>query len=229
MLLPQRIYQLSEKALTLAWETRIDPEISAQVRRVQREILAQPFPGLTEVVPAYASLTVFYDPVLIRKNHPGQTATSWVENWLRQQMHTLAQDQAAVKPRRVDIPVCYGGDLGPDLAEVAHHCGLSPEAVIEQHSQAVYQVYMLGFVPGFAYMGGLPESLHTPRKMTPRAQVPAGSVGIAGAQTGIYPMTIPGGWQIIGRTSLPLFHISHTPPALLQAGDEIRFIPVDSL
>lgn len=228
MLLPHRMYQLSEKAVTLEWEPRIDPEISVQVRRLKRQIEEEPFPGLEELVPAYASLTLFYNPILIRKHYPNLSAAHWVERWLEQKIKDLSNQTTLSAVRLIEIPVLYGGEYGPDLEEVATLCGVSTHEVIQLHSQAVYQVYMLGFVPGFAYMGGLNERLHTPRKTTPRAQVPAGSVGIAGAQTGIYPMTIPGGWQIIGRTSRPLFDIEQNPPALLQAGDKITFIPVTS-
>ncbi len=229
MLTPRRIYQLSEKALTVEWEPVIHPAVAAEIRRFLQELKAQPFPGLTELVPAYATLTIFYDPCLIREHHPGQLAAEWVQNRVWEIIHASASLPLPSPSRRIEIPVQYGGEYGPDLEEVATHCGLSPAEVITRHSQAVYQVYMLGFVPGFAYMGGLPETLHTPRKTTPRAQVSAGSVGIAGAQTGIYPMTIPGGWQIIGRTPVLLFDKDQNPPAFLQAGDEIQFIPVNTL
>jgi inhibitor of KinA len=123
----------------------------------------------------------------------------------------------------------YGGAAGPDLPVVAQHCGLPEAEVIRLHSEVLYEVYLVGFVPGFAYLGGLPAQLATPRRQTPRPAVPAGSVGIAGQQTGIYPMDIPGGWQLIGRTSVSLFNPEQDPPALLQPGDLISFTPITQL
>ena len=127
--------------------------------------------------------------------------------------------------RRVDIPVRYGGEGGPDLAAVAAHCGLSPAEVVRRHAAAEYVVYFIGFQPGFAYLGGLDASLHTPRRGEPRLAVPAGSVGIGGAQTGIYPLATPGGWQLIGHTALALFDPQAEPPTLLAPGDRVRFVP----
>jgi KipI family sensor histidine kinase inhibitor len=123
----------------------------------------------------------------------------------------------------VDVPVHYGGEYGPDLKTVADHTGLSVKEVVERHAGGHYVVFFLGFQPGFAYMGGLEDALHTPRRSEPRLEVPAGSVGIGGAQTGIYPATSPGGWQLIGRTALKLFDPSRNPPTLLQPGDRVRF------
>lgn len=125
-----------------------------------------------------------------------------------------------------EIPVCYGGELGPDLPEVAAAHGLSEEEVVEIHASADYLVYMLGFAPGFAYLGGLPKRIATPRRRTPRLSIPAGTVGIAGDQTGVYPIATPGGWQLIGRTPDPLFLPDAMPPALLRAGDIVRFRPI---
>lgn len=127
--------------------------------------------------------------------------------------------------RVIEIPVCYGGSFGPDLADVALHCGQSPEEVIRLHALAEYRVYCLGFQPGFAYLGGLDERLHTPRRVTPRLAIPSGSVAIGGSQTGVYPLATPGGWHIIGRTSLSLFDPAATPATLLQPGDTVRFVP----
>lgn len=130
--------------------------------------------------------------------------------------------------RIVRLPVCYGGDYGPDLQAVCDHTGLSAEAVIERHAAVAYRVYMLGFTPGFPYLGGMDEALKTPRLKVPRLKIPAGSVGIADAQTGVYPQETPGGWQIIGRTPLALFDASRAEPALLAAGDRVRFVPIDA-
>jgi inhibitor of KinA len=127
----------------------------------------------------------------------------------------------------VELPVCYGGEFGPDLGEVAGHCGLSEPEVIARHSGAEYRVYMLGFAPGFAYLGGLDPAIAAPRRQTPRLKVPAGSVGIAGLQTGIYPLETPGGWQIIGRSPQRLFRPGQEEPCLLKPGDRLRFVPID--
>jgi KipI family sensor histidine kinase inhibitor len=129
--------------------------------------------------------------------------------------------------RWVEIPMCYGGKFGPDLAAVAAHTGLSEAEVIRRHSAGSYRVFLLGFVPGFAYLGGLDPQLATPRRETPRARVEPGSVGIAGTQTGVYPLAAPGGWQIIGRTPLSLFRPQETPPTLLHPGDRVRFRVVE--
>ncbi len=138
-----------------------------------------------------------------------------------------AWDAASAAPaagREVEIPVQYGGEFGPDLDVVAKHTGLPAEEVVRRHAAGDYVVFFLGFQPGFAYMGGLEEKLHAPRRAEPRLEVPVGSVGIGGAQTGIYPATSPGGWQLIGRTDVPLFDPTRTPPTLLQPGDRVRFI-----
>lgn len=221
------IYQLSEKAIVVEWEQRIDPLIAANIRQLQERIHAQHFPWLEETVPAYASLTIFYNPLIVLKSSlPGQRATALIETCLLQLLKNINSTTSFVPPQRKEIPVCYGGEYGPDLSLVATHCGVSEEAVVSLHSNAMYQVYMIGFVPGFAYMGGMSEKLATPRRETPRPKVPAGAVGIAGQQTGIYPIEISGGWQIIGRTPLSLFNVEKNPPALLKAGDEVIFIPV---
>ena len=127
------------------------------------------------------------------------------------------------KSRTVEIPICYGGDFGPDLGVVAAQAKISPEDVIKRHSRAEYFVHLVGFAPGFAYLGGLPKELATPRRATPRTQVPAGALGIGGAQTGIYPMVTPGGWNLIGRTPLRMFRPEQNPPTLLLAGDRVKF------
>jgi len=173
-------------------------------------------PGLGEAVPGYATLLVHYNPLYF----------TYAELLgLVQRGLSLAAQMATAPPRRVDIPVRYGGEHGPDLEFVAQHCGLSPEEVIRRHSQVEYVVYFLGFTPGFPYLGGLDPSIAAPRLESPRLRIPAGSVGIAANQTGVYPLESPGGWRIIGRTDVPLFNPFHLPPALLAPGDGVRFIP----
>lgn len=221
-----RIYHLSEKAVVIEWEQRIDAQIATQIQQLQENIRQQSFSWLEEMVPAYASLTLYYNPILVLKYLPSaETAAAQVNICLSQILESLTLTPQNTSGRRVEIPVCYGGEYGPDLGLVAQHCGLSEQEVIHLHSSSVYQVYMIGFVPGFAYMGGMPEQLSTPRRQTPRPKVLSGSVGIAGKQTGIYPMEITGGWQIIGRTPLLLFNVEKNPPSFLQAGDEVVFVP----
>ena len=168
--------------------------------------------GVQELIPGMNNLTLVFDPL---RNEAAELEAAARQLW----------DQP---PRRralgrlVQIPVTYDG---PDLADVAVHCGLTADEVVRRHTQAEYVVYFLGFQPGFAYLGGLDESLHTPRRAEPRTSVPAGSVGIGGAQTGIYPLATPGGWQLIGHTSMPLFNPQALPPTLLAPGDRVRFVP----
>lgn len=174
--------------------------------------------GVREWVPGYAIVTIYYQP--------------WVSSF-----EALCETLVRLSRRRVpgaewtggrlkEIPVCYGGEFGPDLADIAAMHGLTPAQVIRRHCRPRYLVYFLGFQPGFPYLGGLPPSLATPRQASPRASVPAGSVGIAGSQTGVYPLATPGGWQIIGRTPLRLFDPARQPLALLTPGDRVKFVPI---
>ena len=170
--------------------------------------------GVLGLIPGMNNLTLTFDPL--------QTDTVALEQaaralWAR----PLRRQQAG---RLVEIPVSYGGEHGPDLGDVAAHCNLSIDEVVQRHTQAEYIVYFIGFQPGFAYLGGLDPALHTPRRSEPRVAVPAGSVGIGGAQTGIYPLATPGGWQLIGHTALPLFDPKAEPPTLLAPGDRVRFV-----
>lgn len=174
--------------------------------------------GITDCVPAYASLTVHYDPAVWR--YAEMTAL----------LASLPGDAGSAPAGRppVEIPVCYGGEFGPDLGALARHAGLPEGEVIRRHAQAEYRVYFLGFTPGFAYLGGLDPVLAMPRRAEPRDRVPAGSVGIAGPQTGIYPQASPGGWQLIGRTPSRLFDAERPAPSLLRPGDRLRFLPIDA-
>jgi KipI family sensor histidine kinase inhibitor len=174
---------------------------------------ARSWPHVLEVVPGMNNLTIVFDPLEAR--------SAALANQLQ-----AAWDAAGDTPatgREVEVPVQYGGEFGPDLDVVARHTGLSANEVVRRHAAGEYVVFFLGFQPGFAYMGGLEAALHTPRRSSPRVEVPAGSVGIGGEQTGVYPATSPGGWQLIGRTDVPLFDPARTPPTLLQPGDRVRF------
>lgn len=198
-------------------------------RKVQTivSLLENHFPKwMIEYIPAYTTVTVLYDPFKIYKQ-TSENPYIYVSRYLTQ---LLEKESAAPlrKPRVIDIPVCYGGEFGPDLEYVARVNRLTPEEVIHIHASGDYTVYMIGFAPGFPYIGGMPEEIAAPRKKTPRLRIPERSVGIAGKQTGIYPIETPGGWQIIGRTPLKLFLPEKDIPSLLNAGDKIRFQPVSA-
>jgi inhibitor of KinA len=180
--------------------------------------------GIIDVVPAYATVTVFYDAL----HFPTESGDSYdaVCRFLESLRVRPADEHSRLEQRRIEIPVFYGGDHGPDMGLVAEHCRLRAEEVAALHASAEYLVHAIGFTPGFPYLGGLPEALRAPRRGTPRARVPAGSVAIGGIQTGVYPVESPGGWQIIGRTPLRLFRPQEKQAALLRPGDRVRFKPI---
>jgi KipI family sensor histidine kinase inhibitor len=220
-----QVEALGDRALLLILGQGIDPSVNDQVHKLASLLRQQRLPGVHDLVPAYATVAVHYDPAAWSgKKVPPHEALSReiLRLWKRAVAAPLPD------PRLVEIPVCYGGAFGPDLAEVAALCALSEAEVIARHTAATYRVYMIGFSPGFAYLGGLDSTIAAPRRATPRTMVPAGSVGIAGMQTGIYPLASPGGWQIIGRTPEPLFLPAQEHPCLLNPGDRLRFVPVDA-
>lgn len=212
-----RFLPCGDRAVTVEWGSTIDEHINRQVHAFARKVEELSHPAITEVVPTYRSATVHYRPEVF----------SYEE--LNQLLAPLAQGSAeeAEELPVVEIPVCYGGEYGPDLLEVAQHCSLTPEEVIARHTAPTYRIYMLGFTPGFPYLGGMDPSIATPRRKEPRIHIPTGSVGIAGEQTGVYPIVSPGGWQLIGRTPLRLFDPQREQPILLSAGAGIRFVPID--
>ena len=182
---------------------------------------------LIEYVPAYTTLTIFYNPFVLKEK---QVNSSLPYDVICQEITSLLSSKKTVQQeenRTVEIPVCYGGEWGPDLSYVADYNGLTEEEVIHIHSKGTYIVYMLGFAPGFPYIGGMSSKIATPRRSSPRLKIPSRSVGIAGSQTGIYPIETPGGWQVIGSTPLQLFTINQSPPTLLRAGDRITFKPIN--
>ncbi|XEC93490.1 5-oxoprolinase subunit PxpB [Paenibacillus tarimensis] len=181
---------------------------------------------MLDIVPAYETVTVVYDPgklVRSEEGFPYETAVRLISRMLGNSDIRMKALASSVR----EIPICYGGDYGPDLEEAGKRAGLTVPEFIRLHSSAEYTVAMIGFMPGFPYMAGLPPQLAQPRKSVPRTAVPAGSVGIAGSQTGIYPLTVPGGWQIIGRTNVRLFDPDRDDAVLLRAGDRVRFVPVE--
>ena len=219
------IFSLGDTAAIIDLGNRMDHALNQKVFAMQQWLQAHPFPGITDLIPAYCSLTVLYDPVLVRKQvHPATTVFEWVRVKLQEAWEQSGESPAgeAVLHR---IPVCYEPPYGMDLAALATEKQLSVPAIIDLHTARRYRVYMIGFLPGFAYLGPVDEQLITPRKPQP-VTVPAGSVGIAGAQTGIYPLSSPGGWTIIGRTPLKLFDPHAETPVPLKAGDEVQFFAV---
>lgn len=213
------IHRLAERALLCS----VPPPASLDVQRRFWAMAdaAGAWPGVVDAYPGMNSLTVLFDEGADPLALEARLAHAW-ERADREGDGSNASSH--VGGRVVEIPVRYGGDDGPDLADVAAHTGLTPEEVVRRHSAGSYTVYFLGFQPGFAYLGGLDPALATPRRTEPRLAVPAGAVGIGGEQTGVYPAAAPGGWQLIGRTVLPLFLPERDPPSLLAPGDTVRFV-----
>jgi inhibitor of KinA len=210
---------MGESGLVVELGDAIDPGLNARVRWLAGALGERLAKDGVELVPTYRSLLVIHDPLRL----PRARLVRLVQTLAAK----LPREASAEAPTRlVRVPACYGGELGPDLDFVAGHHHLRPEEVIALHSEATYLVYMLGFTPGFPYLGGMTPRLATPRLPTPRARLPAGSVAIGGAQTGIYPVESPGGWRLIGRTPLRLFDPDAPAPFLLAAGDRLRFVPV---
>ena len=230
--LEYQLLPVGEAALMVEFGKGINPETNKKVKALADYLDRQPLPGMLEYVSAYSSVTVFYNPAQVKQFQkeqlhlqPKLLAYQVLAELLKEVLSKL-DNGVVTKPRTVEIPVCYGGEFGPDLAYVAEYNNITIEEVIEIHCQGQYLVYMIGFAPGFPYLGGMSEKIATPRRPSPRLEIPAGSVGIAGMQTGVYPIATPGGWQLIGRTPLSLFRPQDECPSLLQAGDIIRFRPI---
>lgn len=217
------IEPLGDQALIVEFGNKIDPSIYENVQRLTHLLEETKPTWLIEYIPAYTTVTIFYDVLSLQNDDrsPFHCVQKEIERLLQTERKTKSAET-----RLVEIPVCYGGEFGPDLSYVASYNDLTEDEVISIHSSGEYIVYMLGFAPGFPYIGGMSPKIATPRKESPRLAIPARSVGIAGGQTGIYPIETPGGWQLIGKTPLPLFNRDKRPPTLLQAGDRIRFVPI---
>jgi inhibitor of KinA len=200
-------------------QSQITVQVNEKVRRLLRLLELEPVAGIRNLHPAYCSLLVKFDGLRWRREE--------VESILRQYLERLDEVRLP-EPRRVEIPVCYGGEFGPDLTEVCAMRGIAPARAIELHASVEYLVYFLGFVPGFAYLGELPNELVTPRLAAPRKRVPAGSVGIAGNQSGVYPFATPGGWRLLGRTPVKMFRADREDLSLLSIGDRVRFAPISA-
>ncbi len=219
--MPARVSPLGDAALLVAFESIIDESLNARVLALAARLRDRGIPGVRDVVPAYASCAVHFDPLrtdraLLEAEIAGAVAAASLSGSVVPQGST------------VRIPVCYGGSFGPDLAAVAAVSGLSEQEVVTLHAEREYRVFMIGFLPGFAYLGPVDERIAVPRRDAPRPLVPRGSVGLAGRQTGVYPLDAPGGWPIIGRTFVRLFDPGWDVPAVLSPGDRVRFVPVDA-
>jgi KipI family sensor histidine kinase inhibitor len=217
-LYPQAKFLLmGDRGLLLEFGDEINAEVNEKVRKMALALQAERLEGIIEVVPTYRSVLVLYNPLIIPLGD------------LKERLKQLEEGLKEISfpdPKLTKIPVLYGGDFGPDLEKVAGYLHFTPEEVIRLHCSKPYFIYMIGFMPGFPYMGELPDALITPRLKTPRLSVPAGSVAIAQKQTGIYPVESPGGWQILGRTPVRLFNPEKEPPALLQMGNLVQFYPI---
>ena len=213
-----KIHQCGDSMLLVELEAVIDPVVNERAIQLASRIRAHRARGVRDVAPGYSTLGVHFDPL--------QTDLASLEQVIEQEFAALADLESITDRPIVEIPVSYGGAGGPDLEAVANFAACSVDEVIARHSSRTYRVYMLGFVPGFAYMGRVESSIAAPRHRVPRERVPAGSVGIAGLQTGVYPVESPGGWQLIGRTATVMFDANRDRPSLLAPGDVVRFVPV---
>jgi inhibitor of KinA len=222
---------LGDCALVVTLGGEPDPVTLQRVRALAGALHRARIPGLIDVVPAYATVAVYYDPVKTVGPEAGpfeRMSAAVLRCAAAARVSARRLPRKALSDRLVEIPVCYGGPFGPDLEEVAQLAKLTPAQVISRHSQVEYTVLAIGFSPGFPYLGGLPDRLRTPRRATPRQFVPMGSVAIGGDQTGVYPVSTPGGWNLIGRTPSLLFRAEETPPALLNMGDRVKFRPISA-
>jgi inhibitor of KinA len=218
-----RIYPLGESALTVEFGGRISADLNTKAIDMAEYFESHKFPGFIEALPAYASATIFYDLVEVRRHFPEHLTAFEAVKELVEDAFGRAVGQPKQIARKMDVPVSFSPDHSPDLSNAAERCGLTKEQFVEILLAREYRVFMLGFLPGFAYMGEVDDRIAVPRRESPRTTVPKGSVGIAGRQTGIYSLESPGGWQIIGRTFEELFRPECDPPTLLQPGDIVRF------
>ena len=223
-----KIFPLCENAAIIDFGDEISVELNEKVIRLADFIEKNQFQGFVELVPAYSSLAVIYDLIEVRKNFVEfSDSFSFVKGFIENALNNSENIKKA-EPRLVKIPVDYGKDFALDLEFIARHAKLSEKEVVKIHTSQTYRVFMIGFLPAFAYMGEVDERIATPRKATPRTKIEKGSVGIAGKQTGIYPLESPGGWQIIGKTDLEMFQPENAEILLLKSGDLVRFYDVNS-
>jgi inhibitor of KinA len=219
-----KIFPLGDNCATIDFGNEISVELNAKAIVLASHLGKHPFPGFIEAVPAYSSVAVFYRLIEVRRNFPEYDSAFDAVTSVVRNAHTQPHANEETMLRVIEIPVDFSDGAALDLNVVAEFAGITPGEVIERFIAKRYRVYMLGFLPGFAYMGEVDETIAAPRKDSPRTKVPKGSVGIASGQTGIYPLESPGGWQIIGRTNAEMFSADRDPPCLLSPGDEVRFI-----
>lgn len=218
------ITPLGDHALSVTLADQIDAASSRRVQAAAAWLANPPLPGVAEIVPAATTVTLFYSPAaLVAAGAPMANLADWLATQVRERLAALPEASTHSLPRLVEIPVCYGGEFGPDLEAVAMRVKLSAAEIIARHTSVEFFVLQLGFSPGFPYLHGLPVELSVPRRESPRKAVAPGSVGIANGQSCIYPLATPGGWQLIGRTPLRLFRPAEQPPVLLQPGDRVKF------
>ena len=213
-----RILTAGDSSILVSFGSEISPEINRRIAATVQLIRDQQIVGIMDMIPTYCSLLINYDPRLILYD----ALVERIRGLLKVDITAGAQ-----KKKIYEIPVCYGGEYGPDLQIIADHAGLTPQEVIDIHTSRDYLIYMLGFLPGFTYLGGLDERIHTPRLPSPRLKVEAGSVGIAGSQTGSYPLDSPGGWNLMGKTPVKTYDPNRNPPILVEAGDYIHYYSID--
>lgn len=219
------IYPLGDSALIVDFGNVIEEELNRKVLSVSNAIKKAAIIGIKDIVPAYSSVTVHFDTVAVLKKHPYTSAFVTIKDKLDTLLFHSIKDAKEVT-RLIRVPVCYAPKYALDLDDIALHTNLTHEEIVQLHTSKIYRVYMIGFLPGFAYMGEVDERIAVPRKQEPRLQIEEGYVGIAGKQTGIYPLTSPGGWQIIGKTPVKLFDKSKEQPVLFAAGDEVEFYSI---
>ncbi|MBX7171912.1 MAG: 5-oxoprolinase subunit PxpB [Pyrinomonadaceae bacterium] len=223
-----KIFPISENAVTIDFGNQISVELNEKVIQLADFIEENKFLGFIETVPAYSSLTIFFELITVKKNFTNfSTAFFFVKSFIEKAITEL-NDFSPIEPRLIKIPVDYSAEFALDLDVVAQNANLTKEEVIKIHTSQIYRVFMIGFLPAFAYMGEVDERIATPRKQTPRTKIEKGSVGIAGKQTGIYPLESPGGWQIIGKTDLELFQPNNENISLLKNGDLVQFYDINS-
>lgn len=225
-----RIFPLGENALTIELANEISEPLNDRVLELFAYFEQTPFPGFIESVPAYSSLTIFFDALQVRSNFPGYgSAFEAVKSLARTALEKKAAAAVRSEAVVIEVPVFFDYECAPDLRYIAEFSGLAPHEVIDIFTSQIYRVYMLGFLPGFAYMGEVDKRIAAPRKSTPRMKVPKGSVGIAGRQTGIYPFESPGGWQIVGRTKMEFFTPDDGTPCFFEPGDHVKFYQVEEV
>ena len=212
-----KILTVGDSSILIEFGKEISPAINARIATMVKLLKVQQIEGIIDMIPSFCALLINYDSRVI----------SYAQLKVRlEAVLKLDAESESVATSVFDIPVCYGGKYGPDMANLVEHSGLSEKEIIKIHSGSDYLIYMLGFLPGFPYLGGLDERIHIPRLASPRIKIPAGSVGIGGAQTGIYPLDSPGGWQLLGQTPVKTYDPERETPILFEAGDYIRFVPV---